>query len=221
MEEIVGAQVIQGEILDDARKRAARMLVEAEEEAERTKIAIGEKADAVVAEIMRTSESRSQRFRMETLARLPLETTRMRTEFVDKKLRAALGDYLLGLGEAAIGGLAQAMLARGAAFLSGKAVRLSRRGLSEAAARAIAGSCLAGAGAVEIVEDDSLPAPGLVAAAVDGSLVLRATMDLVEERLLDRSRGELARALCAEALGASALDGPGTATAARGAGASL
>ena len=50
------------------------------------------------------------------------------------------------------------------------------------------------------VEDPSLPAPGLVARVSDGSVALRATMDLVEERLLDRRRGELAKACCAEAL---------------------
>jgi hypothetical protein len=50
------------------------------------------------------------------------------------------------------------------------------------------------------VEDGKLPAPGLVVAAGDGSLSIRATLDLVGERLLDEKRGELAAALCAEAL---------------------
>jgi hypothetical protein len=39
-----------------------------------------------------------------------------------------------------------------------------------------------------------------VVESVDGSLTLKATLDLVESDLLDRQRGELAKALCAEAL---------------------
>jgi hypothetical protein len=39
-----------------------------------------------------------------------------------------------------------------------------------------------------------------VAASVDGSVVLKATMDLVESDLLDEKRGELAHALCPGAL---------------------
>jgi len=40
----------------------------------------------------------------------------------------------------------------------------------------------------------------MVARATDGSVLMRATMDLVEGRLLGEKRGELARALCAGAL---------------------
>jgi vacuolar-type H+-ATPase subunit E/Vma4 len=200
MEEIVSADVIQGEILDDARRKAARMLEEAEAESERTMVAVEAKADAVVEEIMRTSAARSERFRMETMARLPLERTRMRTVFVDTRLREALAAYIDALGEDRVASLAEEMLARGSSFLAGKAVVLGRRGLSEASARAIAGRILTAAESVDFDEDDALPAPGLFARARDGSVALWATMDLLEERLLDEHRGEFARALCAEAL---------------------
>ncbi len=199
MEEIVGADAIRVEILEDARKKAARLLVECAEESARTVAAIEAKAVSVVEEIMRASEARSRRFRMETMARFPLERTRMRTVFVDKRLSESLRSYLDGLGEASVARLAEGMLARGAAFLAAKDVILGRRGLSEGAARAIAGRILASAASVEVVQDETLPARGLVARDGEGSLVLRATMDLVEERLLDRHRSELSQALCAEA----------------------
>jgi vacuolar-type H+-ATPase subunit E/Vma4 len=199
MEEIVSAGAIQNEILDDARKKAARMLEEAEMESARTIVAVKAKADAVVEEIMRTSEAGSERFRMETMARLPLERTRMQTVFVDTRLREALASYVDSLSEERVASLAEEMLARGSSFLEGKAVALARRGLSETAARAIAGRVLTAAASVDFTEDEALPTPGLVARARDGSVVLWATMDLLEERLLDEHRGEFARALCAEA----------------------
>jgi hypothetical protein len=59
---------------------------------------------------------------------------------------------------------------------------------------------LSSAASVSLEEEEGLAAPGLVGRASDGSALLRATMDLVEERLLDRERGALARALCPEAM---------------------
>jgi vacuolar-type H+-ATPase subunit H len=201
MEEIVGAEAIQGEILDDARKKAARILEEAEEESARTLAEMEARADTAVAEILKTAESSSMRFRRETMARFPLEVTRMRTTFVDGKLREAVGAYVAALGPERIASLSEAMLAEGAAFLAGKEVELRRRGLSEEAARKASARALPGVASMVQAEDPSLPAPGLVARTLDDRVRLRATMDLVEGRLLDGSRGELAHALCEEALG--------------------
>jgi vacuolar-type H+-ATPase subunit E/Vma4 len=200
MEEIVSADAIRGEILEDARKKASRILEDADEEAARNVAAIEAKAAEVVEEILRTNEAKSARFRMETMARFPLERTRMRTVFVESRLREAASAYIAGLSEGRVAELAEAMIAKGASFLAGKAVELRRKGLSEAKANEIAARCLAAAASVKQVEDPKLPASGLVAAAADGSVALKATMDLVEESLLDLRRGELARALCAEAL---------------------
>jgi vacuolar-type H+-ATPase subunit E/Vma4 len=200
MEEIVSADAIRGEILEDARKKAARMLVDAAEEAARTVVDIEGKAASVVGEMMRASEARAARFRMETLARIPLERTRMRARFVEKALAGALDAHFAALGEARVALLSEELLSRGAGFLAGKDVSVARKGLPEAVARAVASRALAGSASVEIAEDPGLPAAGLVASARDGSVTLRATMDLVEARLMDEKRAELARALCAEAL---------------------
>jgi V/A-type H+/Na+-transporting ATPase subunit E len=200
MEEIVGSEAIQREILEDARKKAARVLEEAEAEAARNVAAMEAKAAEVVDEIVRSNEAKSARFRMETMARFPLERTRMRTAFVDGKLREAVRAYVGSLPERRVAELSESMLARGSAFFAGKAVELRRRGLSESSARGAAARALASAASVDHVEDPSLPAPGLVARVRDGSALARATMDQVEERLLDEKRGDLAAALCAGAL---------------------
>lgn len=200
MEEIVGSEAIQGEILEDARKKAARLLEEAEAEAERNIASAEARAAAVVDEIVKTNEAKSARFRMETMARFPLERTRMRTRFIDGKLREAVGAYISALSAERVAALVQSMLERGSSFLAGKDVELRRRDVSESAAREAAARALASAASVLHAEDPTLPAPGLFARALDGSVLVRATMDMVEERLLDEKRGELASALCAEAL---------------------
>lgn len=200
MEEIVGSEAIQAEILEDARKKAERILEEAEAEAARNLAETEAKAASIVEEILKTGEAKSARYRMETMARFPLEKTRMRSVFVDARLREAASAYVSALSEERIAALAEAMLAKGASFLAGKAVILRRKGLGGKAAGEIAARTLGSALSLELAEDPSLPAPGLVAASRDGGVTLKATMDLVEGELLDRRRGELAKALCAGAL---------------------
>lgn len=200
MQEIASAEAIKSEILDDARKKAAKILAEADEEAAKEISDTEAKADEVVTEIVRENEAKAARYRMETMARFPLERTRMRTVFVSSALRDAARDYVAALGPELVASLAERMLEKGAAFLSGREVELRRRGLDEAAASRIASRALAGCASVRQVEDARLAAPGLVAATLDGAALVRATMDLVEERLLDEKRGELASGLCPGAL---------------------
>jgi vacuolar-type H+-ATPase subunit E/Vma4 len=200
MEEIVSADAIQSEILEDARKKAAHLLEEGEAEAARNVAEIEAKAAEVVEEIFQTNAAKSARYRMETMARFPLERTRMRTTFVDAKLREAVAAYVAKLPKARVVSLSEAMLADGASFLEGKTVELRRKGLPEQVAREVSSRVLAKAASVSHVEDPSLPAPGFLASALDGSVRLRATMNLIEDRLLDVKRGELALSLCAEAL---------------------
>ena len=206
MEEIVSADAIRSEILDDAEKKAARILEDAESEAAENVAALEAKAATAVEEMLRISEAKSARFRMETMARFPLERTRMRTAFVDGKLREAVSDFVAALGEERMVALTELMLARGASFFAGKEVELRYRGLSARAVGAVAARTFVAASSVAPLADESLPAPGIIALARDGSVMLRATMDLVEDRLLDERRGELARALCAEAFSLEALD---------------
>lgn len=205
MEEIVGSEAIKSEVLDDARKKAARILEEAEEESAKAVAAIEAAAAVAVEGVVRENEAKAARYRMETMARFPLERTRMRAVFVEAALRDAARGYMAALPPERVAALAEAMLRRGASFLEGKEIELRRSGLSEQAARSIAERALPRAASLRPVEEPALPAPGLVAAAVDGSVELRATMDLVEASLLDAHRGELAQALCGEALGIEAL----------------
>jgi vacuolar-type H+-ATPase subunit H len=200
MEEIAGSDAIRREVLEDARKKAAKLLAEADEAAAMAIAEAEARARSSVGEIARTGEARAERFRAETLARLPLELRRIRTVFVDARLREAMGWFLDGLAEDRVAALAEAMLARGESFFSGQTVVVARRGISEAAARACAARALGSAAATKFAVDESLPARGLTAAVEDGRVGIRATMDLVGDELLDRDRGELARALCPEAM---------------------
>jgi V/A-type H+-transporting ATPase subunit E len=197
---MVTTEAIRKEILDDARKKAEHLLREAEEELARAKAA-GEAEIAAAVELIRTSsEQRVKRSRAETLARIPLEKTRMKTAFVDAKIREAMDRFMAGFPEARVLGLVEGLLAGSAPYFAGKEVHVGYRGISAASVKAFAARCLPGATISAMAEDASLPAAGLAVETSDGKLSARATLDLVEEQLLSRRRGELARALCAEAL---------------------
>jgi vacuolar-type H+-ATPase subunit E/Vma4 len=200
MEEIVAADAMRAEILEDARKKADHILKEIDEESAREMEAGRARAASESALIARESEARIARRRAEAEARVPLERMRARTEHVDRALREAARDFISSLPEGEASRVAVAMIARGAPLMAGKGARVRRRGLPPAAAE-LAASILGAGASADAEEDPSLGGRGLEAVSADGSARLRATMDLVEELLLDRRRAELARALCAAALG--------------------
>jgi hypothetical protein len=200
MEEIVAADAMKDEILEDARKKAEHILKEADEESARELEAGAALAAKSRDEIARDCAARIARRRAEASARLPLDRMRARTEFVDLALREATKDFISSLPEAEVGRMAAAMAARGAGLMAGKRLIVKRRGLPRSDAEAAAAAIGADAEAEE-AEDRALRARGLAIVAADGSATLSATMDLVEESLLDRDRAALASALCSEAMG--------------------
>lgn len=200
MEELTTTDAIKGEILEEARRKAERALKDADEESARARLSCIEAGDRVAREIRASGAARVARARSETFARIPLEESRMRTAYVDASLRRAVDGFLSRMDEDRIAALCRAILARGAESMAGKDFRARRKGLSPSTAAETVALALPGARMASQAEDGGLPAPGIVAEAADGSVIVRATLDLVREALLDESRGELARALCAEAL---------------------
>jgi vacuolar-type H+-ATPase subunit E/Vma4 len=200
MEEIVATDAMKAEILEDARKKAEHILREADEQSAREAEAGRSAAAKASGDIGSESTARIARRKAESEARLPLDSMRLRTEFVDRALREAARDFVSSLPEAEMARIALSMIEHGAPFLAGKRARVARKGLPASAAAAAAAAI--GPDAIADAADGAaLPAAGLAAFAEDGSASLYATADLIEERLLEEKRAELAQALCAEALG--------------------
>ncbi|MEI6873819.1 MAG: hypothetical protein WCL50_01680 [Spirochaetota bacterium] len=200
MEEIGNTEAIQKEILDEARKTAEKVLREADEEVERTRSASSSRAKNAQAEVAKAADTWIGRYRAETLARLPLEKIRFKTDLIDRRIRRSLSAYIAGLGEERIASLVESLMRDSLSQFKGSEVDIRFKGLSQGRAVVAAKNALGVSGARKAAEDQKLPSVGLVVESIDGKLTLRATMDLVESDLLDRQRGELAQALCAEAL---------------------
>jgi len=200
MEEMVTTEAIRKEILDDARKKAEHLLREADEEVAKAAAAGEEATKAQVEEIRRTGAQKAARFKAETLARIPLEKTRVKTAYVDRKVREAFDRFMEGLSEARVCELSALLLKDSEAYFKGKELLVRYKGISAKAAADVAARKFSGSKIGTPVEDATLGGSGIFIETSDGSVSVRATMDLIEERLLNRRRGELARALCAEAL---------------------
>jgi V/A-type H+-transporting ATPase subunit E len=200
MEEIVSTEALEKEILEDARKKGERLLKDADAEIQRLKTAAAERSRLSIAALEADYASRLARYQGEAEARLPLELGRMKAAYVDALLRDAAARFALSLSAQDLGALVSSLLARASSLLGSTAVHLCCMGLDPAAASGIFAEALPQSRALSVRVDEGLSAPGLVATSEDGRLRVRATLDLVTEALLGENRGELARALCAEAL---------------------
>ena len=200
MEEIGNTEAIRKEILEEARNAAEKVLRDAEDEVAFAASQALERVKATKEGVAKAADSWIARNRAEMLARVPLEKIRYRTGLVDGRVRKALSDWFGSMGEDRVAALLEEHMKASAPVFNGRAVSIRYRGLSKARAVALAKTALGVPEPGEATEDSKLPATGLVVHSVDGKLTLRATMDLVESDLLDRQRGELSRALCAEAL---------------------
>ncbi len=200
MEEMVSSDALEKEILDDARKKGERLLKEADAEMGRIRTEYLERARASLESLSRDFASRSERYHDENTSRLPLEKGRMKAMFVDRLLQNATTKYLSSLSPAEVAALVSEMLEGAAGLLVGAEVKLHCKGIRPEDASSLFAKAVPGARVTVATVDDGLPGIGIVVICPAARMTVRATLNLVGERLLDEGRGELAQALCAEAL---------------------
>src|SRR5512138_1058007 len=97
MEELKSTEALDREILEDAQKKAARLLRNAEQAADASEREWARKAESDIAELERKHSERVAERRKETLARLPLDKRRERAERAERLIDAAMADYLKAL----------------------------------------------------------------------------------------------------------------------------
>jgi vacuolar-type H+-ATPase subunit E/Vma4 len=214
MEELQSTEVLDREILEDARRKAQRILKTADEEAAASGTVWEKKTEKALAELNRRFEERLESGRVEIMAHLPLDRRRLALERIDRLLHEAANSYLEGLDrEKLLGILARELCERAAEIEEGEgrdpartkpALNVIYRFLSREEAegllsKAFPGSTFdAGEGGAAYLHTGSFP--GIVADS--GAVRISVSADAVVETLLSEKRGELAAAL----LGEEALD---------------
>ncbi|MDR2101130.1 MAG: ATPase [Treponema sp.] len=216
MEELQSTEVLDREILEDARKKAFRTLKTAEETLNTQGEVWKKKLDRSVAELRERYNGRIAAVREEILARLPLDKRRARSEKVESLLQSAMGEYLSSLERQRVLSLLEAELRGGFEEYAryrdppDPAPQLRYRGLERHEAEVLlrralppgtetAGVCW------DIREADTAAGfwgkfPALQ--VITRSVRITASIETAAETLLEDKRAELVRAL----LGEGALD---------------
>ncbi len=197
MEILKTGEALESEILEDARRKAARILDAAdkecaqirkdwEREAEEERKRKTEQSKAEVAELER-----------ELQASLPLDLMRARLAFIQEKISTALEEVFAHLGPAELAGILQQLLLRVARPFQGTTVVVQSAGMDPAAASRLVSESIPG-----VTVKEARPAPegqaadkGILLSTADGRLRYRATLSEVTLQLLEEHREELVAAL--------------------------
>ena len=196
MEEIKGTEALEREILDDAARKAERMVQKAKEEAERLKANSAETLEGMVAQLEAHKLEKIAQMKRETFSKMPLEKTRLRARFIDGVMRASVAKFIDSLDDTTLGAWCLSGLRKRSSLLDGRKLRMIHRGIDASSLREMRE--LLGSG-VEVsasaVADGDVPQRGIVVESLDGTMVMTLGEKQLEERLLDEYRGELASAL--------------------------
>lgn len=200
MEEIKGTEALEREILDDASKKADKIVRKAKDDAEKLKQNSAGALEKKIAELESQKLGKSSRMEKEIMSKLPLEKTRLRARFLDDSLQASMRQFLDSLDETELGAWCLAELKKRSSLLAGKRLGIRYKGIDSASLREIE-ALIGSNGAATAVPDLGASSRGLVIASLDGAMTMTLTESELERRLLDEYRGELASALFPAAAG--------------------
>ncbi|MDR0623221.1 MAG: ATPase [Treponema sp.] len=207
MEELQSTETLDREILEDARKKAYRILKTADDAVKAGAAAWEKKSAEAAAELENRYRARRRRSLAEISARLPLDKQRLWSEYVEKLLDSAAADWFAGLDReqvlALLGKELEKRLAECPEFAAAGTIGVTRRGLEKAEAETAVKKQLPHA---RLVFEDSPAGEGLYPELTLDIPAVRitASINILVDSLLHDKRAELAAAL----LGPGGLSGP-------------
>jgi V/A-type H+-transporting ATPase subunit E len=193
MDELRSSDALEREIRDDSRKKAEKILRQADEDMRTIGKASQERAEREILLLKERYLQKRESFRAQTLSRLPLEKKRKRIEWAEKRLEAALSRSIAEMDGAKLLGVFLPGLARCADSFSegGYAVRVS--GFDPEAAAARLSGLLPGFSrkALESAEG----ARSVRVESADGRVAFSMDEQAVRDLMADKYRLELSQAL--------------------------
>jgi len=194
MEEIRGTEALEREILDDARKRAERIVRKAEDEAKALQTQTEQKIKAAIDALTQEYQAKQQIAEKEVRSRLPLEKMRLEIQYRDEVLRNAVAEVLAKIDPRLFGAWCLRGLKRQVELIRGSKATISVKGLDSAYIEEIK-TLFQDAGSVSIKESEAMKARGIIVEPDDNSYRISITENELVSWLLDEERGELASAL--------------------------
>jgi vacuolar-type H+-ATPase subunit E/Vma4 len=205
MEELQSTDVLDKEILEDARKKAQRILKTAGDTIAASRTKWEKRIRKDIEKLKQSFAGRAEKARDEMMARLPLDKRRIYTERVESHLQTSMNSYLKSLPREKLLSLLEAELRRCAAEIpTGVPLKVGCRDLAEAELQAILSRAAPGL-TWTFDKDRTLHqlSGNLPAIILDApSVRITASVDALAKSLLEDSRAELVEAL----LGSGSLD---------------
>ena len=194
MEEIRGTEALEREILEDARKRADRIIRKAEENARLLGAQTEHRIKEAKAALLSEYQIKKRTAELEMLSRLPLEKARLDILYRDEMLRKALQEALASMNPRLFGLWCVKRLACQVELVRKSPAKVLVHGLDSETMRDI--GALFGQGSdISIEEASTMKVRGLIVEPMDASYRISITENDLLEWLLDEKRGELAAAL--------------------------
>jgi V/A-type H+-transporting ATPase subunit E len=200
MEELRSTETLDREIRDDARRKAEKILKDADAECASIAASVASRIALARAEKERVAAENLAHYRSDAESRLPLEKERRIASFIDSSVRAALDAWFEGIGEDRRLALYENLLARYKTVLAGKRIKVLCAGYSIDAVGAIVARALAPISEVQ-VSAAPLSAPpagfsdGFVIETEDRAVLCRVTREELFHGILEDWRQELAESL--------------------------
>jgi len=199
MEIVKNGELLEGQIMEDARAKAGRLRDAADKECAAIAAEGEQHLRDEVRKLQEAHQAQVATMRSELEAALPLEFRRARLAFLQEALDRALADWFAGLSDAAVGRIIRAQVARGADALAGRTVNILAAGLKPDQARAVVAAALPGVTISSVAElpagEAAVAVRGVVVESADRGRRLRATLGELKEQLMDGHREELITAL--------------------------
>ena len=200
MEELQTTEALDKEILEDARKKAFKILKNADDSIGSSFASWEKKLQKSKEKVQRSFAEKKEHLTLEIMARLPMDKRRIRSETIDRFLNEAMEDFLSSLDCPAMLRILENELGKRkteiSAVLPGREASLRYRHLSKEECTALAASSFPGA-SFRYSEDPLYMVSGSFPALVIDFSHLRITIsaDRAAEALLLDKRAELAAAL--------------------------
>jgi V/A-type H+-transporting ATPase subunit E len=192
MKELRGTENLEREILDDARKKAERILKNAGTQIQEIESEWTGRRTEAFAELEARYRERTENARREIESSVPLEMKRKELEYLDSRLREHLERYFRELGPDGIASIVSELLGRVRSVVDGKRAAVLYGGMSGTDAAGLVRACLPGCTVTGTEERTGIT--GIVLETDDG-IRYTATTELVRKMLLDEKREELFEAL--------------------------
>jgi V/A-type H+-transporting ATPase subunit E len=205
MEELRSTEILDREIEYDARKKAERLLVNADAECAKILAEVDTRIEKMRDEKKAVYSEQIEHFRRNADAALPLEQVRFLVSFEGNSVVAAINDYLKALSDDKRLSIIAKMISAHKAIFAGKTIEISAVGIKADTAKKLVKDNLD----VSILSCKEVPTEntgdeelagitmheGVIVETDDGSIRMRATLDERVSEILDKHRSELAGAL--------------------------